>query len=101
MCIVYVLLLWEIPNKRYINVSFETDGDCHIVGSGETGSIRDGIEYISPAPVLEIFGSCTLKWWGYDKHSNLVKQEITFDYPNSQWNIKAVTITPQKVETND
>jgi hypothetical protein len=96
-----VLLLWEIPNKRYTNVTYVTSGDCHVVGSGETGSVRDDIEYISPAPVIEIFGSCVLAWKGYDINNNIISQEITFDYPNSQWNVPALTMTSSdKGDTN-
>lgn len=87
-----ILLLWEIPNKRYTEVTYSISGEAHVIGEGETGSNRDNISYISPAPVLEIYGSCTLVWAGKNTDNQSISQTITYDYATAQFNINPMEL---------
>jgi hypothetical protein len=86
-----IILIWEIPNKLYTNVKYEIKGDVTKLAEASYGQERDGVNYISPIPVLEIFGDCELTWSGIDKHSVKVGQIIKYNYVLDQWDIKSLS----------
>ena len=95
------LLLWEIPNKFYMDVKYEINGDVKLIGEGSLGRTRGITSYTSPAPVLEIYGNCELSWSGLSEDGNLYKQRVTFK--NGMWNIGQLmvdeTSMPKKLIT--
>jgi hypothetical protein len=88
-----IILFWEIPNKRYTEVTYSISGSCRELGSGVTGMTRDGIEYRSPAPVLEIYGDVTLSWSGKDMIGQSLSQTISYDYATASWKIPPMEVT--------
>lgn len=77
-----IILIWEIPNNKYTSVVFTINGDVSLLGEGVIGKTRNGVDYTSPAPVLEIFGVCKLTWSGIDEHNNTVGGVIEYDKEN-------------------
>lgn len=73
-----LIVFWEIPNKYYHDVTFDIKGDVKLLGSGKTGYVRDDIQYISPAPVLEIYGNASLTWRAIDLENRIIAQKIEF-----------------------
>lgn len=71
-----ILLFWEIPNINYINVKFNTTANAALLGEGSYGKHRGKTHYISPYPVLEIMGDCTLEWSAEDIQGNKITQKI-------------------------
>ncbi len=90
------VLFWEIPNKRYTNVNYTFEGSCREIGCGETGMVRDGTSYMSPAPVLEIYGDVTLEWTGIDMQGKNLSQTIHYEYATSTWKIPPIEINENK-----
>ena len=88
-----IILLWEIPNKNYIDVKYVAEGTCTILGEGISGKERGDVIYSSPAPVIEILGDVTLTWTGryYDNNTyKKVSQVIKYNYANNSWDIKPI-----------
>lgn len=88
-----IILLWEIPNKNYTNVSYSAEGLCNVLGEGVSGKERGDIMYCSPAPVIEILGDIKLVWTGYhtnDGISQKVSQTIIYDYSKNEWDIRPI-----------
>lgn len=79
------LVFWEIPNKNYTTVTYTINGKCSEIGKGITGKERNDKIYSSPAPVLEIYGSCSLYWEGIDEAGNKDFQTITYNYDENRW----------------
>ena len=86
-----IILIWEIPNRRYVNVTYKMDGDVRLLAEATYGQERDGINYLSPIPILEIFGDCEITWSGTDKNNNTVGQVIKYNYALKQWDIKSLS----------
>ena len=82
-----ILLLWDIPNEDYVNVKYEITGKCSLIGEGTHGKDRGDIIYKSPAPILEIYGDCVLKWTAKDKDNNEYGQEISYINEGEKWEI--------------
>lgn len=88
-----IILLWEIPNKNYVDVKYVAEGTCTILGEGISGKERGDVIYSSPAPVIEILGDVTLTWTGryYDNNTyKKVSQVIKYNYANNSWDIKPI-----------
>ena len=84
------LVFWEIPNKNYVKVNYELSGDVSVLGEGSVGKERDDFKYESPAPVLEIVGSCVLRWYAIDNQDREFEQVIEYDAGNDTWSIGVV-----------
>lgn len=91
------IIFWEIPNNYYYDVSFHTDGDVNLIAEGRNGKIREH-EYISPAPVLEVYGDCTLRWEGTNKSGKRVGQKIT--RINGNWTVGVIGELDFKIKTD-
>jgi len=85
-----LLVLWEIPNKNYKECRYTVTGDVDVIGEGKTGKIRGDKKFISPAPVLEIYGDCELVWSAVDKNNKGYKQIFKYDYAENKWSINPV-----------
>jgi len=79
------IVLWEIPNRFYTDVSYDISGDVKLIGEGSLGRSRGSNIFTSPAPVLEVYGNCKLEWSGHDSKSTVYSQVITFK--DGLWNI--------------
>ena len=60
------LVLWSIPNKNLVDVSFKVSGGANVLGNGFTGSSRSSDDKKVPSPVVEILGHSVLQWQGYE-----------------------------------
>jgi len=87
-----ILLLWEIPNKNYSDVKYTIVGDSEVLGSGCNGRIRGEKRYLSPAPIIEIFGDTTLTWSGVDTSGRTHSQTITYTRASDNWDINKINI---------
>lgn len=85
-----IVLLWEIPNRSYLNVKYEIKGDVELLAEASYGKERLGVNYKSPIPVLEIFGDCELTWTGVDREGKQVGQIVKYNYVIDQWDIKSI-----------
>ena len=85
-----ILLLWEIPNKNYINVDYEIEGSGEQIGRGVTGKQRGDVMCRSTAPVLEITGDVTLTWEAKDINGKRFKQVIVYDSSVNSWDIQPI-----------
>lgn len=86
-----VIVLWDIPNKKYTDVSYSTSGDVDLLGTGFNGKVRNNVIYKSPAPVLEVFGDCKMNWRAIDHKGNEYHQAIAYDYSSGKWDISPIT----------
>lgn len=82
-----VLLLLEIPNKMYTDVSYKLEGDIEELAKASVGKERMGVVYSSPALMLEIFGDCKITWQGLDRNKNQVGKQILYSYDKGTWDI--------------
>lgn len=82
------IILWEIPNKLYTEVTYTINGDASELGSGISGRSRGSTNYTSPSPVLEIYGECELCWTGVN--ANGIKHKQIISFKNGDWNIGAI-----------
>ena len=87
-----ILLLWEIPNKYFTNVSYETSGMCTVIGEGSVGRLRGDTVFKSPCPVIEILGDCILSWTGKDIEGKIYSQIIKYDYAEKKWDVSPIEI---------
>jgi len=94
-----LLVLWDIPNKNYIKVDYKVEGDSSKIGSGKNGRDRGDIVYVSPAPVIEIFGDAVLSWTGVTSDGTSHSQTSSYDYANGTWDIGRIKTT--KKGSND
>lgn len=85
-----LIVLWEIPNKNYTSVIYTINGDVEYLGKGYNGKVRGSIIYKSPAPVLEVFGDCTIGWEAVNKEGHTCTQQIAYDYARGQWDIQPI-----------
>lgn len=85
-----ILLLWEIPNRNYIDVTYELTGSVSEIGCASTGKQRDDILCKSPAPILEITGDCKLSWVATDHNGDKFHQVIRYDSSINSWDIKPI-----------
>ena len=86
-----IILYWEIVNKNYNTIEYSISGDVSEIGKGYNGKDRGDIVYKSPAPVLEIYGNCTLNWTAVDVLGDEYTQEIV--YHDNDWDVKPITKT--------
>lgn len=94
------IVIWEIPNNRYRDVTYELNGDVELlVEGGNIGKIRNDIAYTSPTLLLEIYGNCELRWKGVDKNGNIVYQTVVYKYESNEFNIS--TIETEKGDKKD
>ena len=87
-------IFWAIDllgssNRLYTNVNYTLQGEVRLLAEASYGKERDGINYSSPIPVLEIFGDCELTWTGTDINNHQVGQVIKYNYALKQWDIKS------------
>jgi len=90
------IILWEIPNKFYSNVTFKTYGDVRVIGEGLLGRSRGIENYTSPAPVLEVFGNCTLEWSATDENGKMYSHKTSLD--DDGWKIGELTVVKKDVK---
>lgn len=90
-----ILLFWEIPNKNYKNVIYTLNGDCTKLGQSITKKERGNDTFITPAPVIEIFGECVLMWSGDSQDNKNVSQVIKIYKENDKliFNIEPIKTT--------
>ena len=84
------ILLWEIPNKFYTDVTYTLKGNVKEIGIGINGRSRTNEIFKSPAPILEIFGNCELNWTAIDSTKRYA-QKITLE--DNAWNIGKLEVT--------
>jgi len=89
-----IILLWELTNSNITNIEYTISGDCSTIGKAYSGKDRGDNSYSTPCLVLEITGSCELKWTGTNNKNKQVQQVINYDSINKTWNI-----TPYKEVT--
>jgi len=82
-----LLVLWDIHHKNYIKVEYEISGDISEIGKAYNGRDRGDIVYKSPAPILEVFGDCTLAWTGTNQNGDVFSQTFEYTYQDQKWNI--------------
>lgn len=83
------IILWEIPNKFYREIKYEIIGNVKVLGEGTIGKYRDGIDFISPAPVLEIYGPCELSWTAIRDNKKFIH---TSKFDGNSWNVGTIEI---------
>jgi len=86
------LVFWEIPNKYYTDVKHTISGMAKEIALGTVGKERNGIEFSSPAPIVEVLGDCTLSWVGKNEDGKIVQQSIKYDYMSNTWDIGIIEI---------
>lgn len=89
-----ILVLWEIMNNYYTDISYTIDGSCDIIGnavigrfkgySGGTGRSSAKL-YMATAPVLLVYGDCTLKWVGVNEDGSSHQQEFIYKKVNNKF----------------
>lgn len=82
-----MIVFWEIPNKNFIKCEYSLDGMVTEIGKGYLGKRRLNIEFKVPAPVLEVIGSCTLKWEAVTMDNVKYSQVINYDEGTEKWDI--------------
>jgi len=90
-----LIVLWEIPNKNYTKVDYTVNGDVNIIGKATSGKDRGNKMYKSPAPVLEIYGDCELRWTAVNNSNEVIEQKVFYDYANSSWDISPINKTKE------
>jgi len=91
-----IILFWEIPNKNYKDVNFEINGDANLIGMAYNGKDRgDDNLHISPAPVVEIYGNCTLTWKAININNDEIYQTAKYNYNNGVWEISPVLLNDE------
>lgn len=87
------LLIWEIPNIKYTNVTYSLSGDVELIEEGGgIGKERNGVKYVSPCLLLEIYGDCELKWNAINRNNEKIQQIITYKYNSDEYSISDITI---------
>lgn len=87
-----ILLLWDIPNKNFINVTYSIKGMCSVIGEGSVGRVRSEQAYKSPSPVIEILGDSILYWSGVGADGKKYSQTIKYDYAEKNWDVSPINI---------
>jgi len=82
-----VVLLWSIPARTYTNVEYSISGSAQEIGLGVFGKSRGINSIIIPAPVVEIFGNCTLTWSAMNSDNVTIMQSITYNHYDTSWDI--------------
>lgn len=86
-----ILLFWHIPYTGYDSINFFIDGKCSVIAKAVSGKERGDTTIKSPAPIIEIYGSCTLRWEGVRIADNvMVEQTITYDHGTDNFNIEPI-----------
>lgn len=84
------IVLWSIPVGIYTDVKYTITGSVTEVAKGINGKWLLDKFYTAPAPVLSIFGNCTLEWDAKDVRKGILhKQVITYDEIKG-WQINGV-----------
>lgn len=88
-----ILLFWEIPNNLYTDVVYSCTGSYNILAEGKVGINRGGKKYTSPAPIIELFDKCELKWTAKNKSGKEIESVTIYDPSNTDnvWDIKTTT----------
>jgi len=86
-----ILLLWTIPTRTYKDIKYNISGSVDLLGEGSHGRSRGPNSVSTPAPVLEIYGDCQLRWSGLSSEDGEIEQIISYDYASSKWAIGAIT----------
>lgn len=85
------LLLWEIPNKEYVDVRYSISGNAKEIGIGYNGKDRGDVVYKSPAPVVEVYGKAILAWTAINVDGEMQTQTIHIDQ-NGAFNIETIKV---------
>lgn len=83
-----MLVFWYISNKKFLkeNISYKLEGDVTLIGEGMYATERGDNVFCMPAPVLEIYGNCTLSWEGIENNTGKrCGQVITYNYANDRF----------------
>lgn len=85
-----ILVFWEIPNFNFTDVEYTLTGNVSEVDHGIIGKYRPNAIYKSPAPVLEIYGSCKLSWKAISDTNIEYSQTIEYDITKDSWVINSI-----------
>jgi len=85
-----IILFWEIPNRSYVKVDYKISGSVTEIGKGYTGRDRGEHVFKSTAPILEVFGDCTLEWTAVDLDGLTYTQTITYVHESGSWDVQVI-----------
>jgi len=83
-----LLVLWDIPNKKYDNIFFNLYGLVDTIGMGKNGKVRESSTISTPAPILEVQGESEFTWVA-KKGDSYYKQVCT--YKNNEIDLRPIT----------
>lgn len=86
-----MLVFWHISNKKFLKgeINYSVEGDVSVIGEGAYASERGDNIFYMPAPVLEIYGNCTLKWEGIESNTRRkYGQIITYNFIDDKFDFK-------------
>lgn len=89
-----IVVFWEIPNINYVNVTYSLSGSVYEIGVAYNGKDRGDIVFKAPAPIIEVFGDCLLKWEATDVHGNTYSQQIEYRHGDAYWDIQPIKNLP-------
>lgn len=87
-----VLLIWEIPNNNYLNITYNLQGSCQKLVEAVSGRSRTNNKLTAPCLLIEVLGDCKLEWRGVDLDGRQVSQTIDYDYNKGAWNIRPIEV---------
>lgn len=84
------IVFWNIPIGIYTDVKYTISGSVVELCKGINGKFILDQFYTSPAPVLNVFGSCELCWSAVDKRKNKhYSQHISYN-ETTGWKVETI-----------
>lgn len=87
-----ILLIWDIPNNMYKDITFTTNGDVNVLACAYNAKTRGTAYYKSPVLLLEIYGDCELQWKGYNSKQETIEQTVSYKQKSNEWDIGLVKV---------
>lgn len=94
-----IVLFWEVPNRNYENIVYKVEGSVDILVDLNIEITRNNKTIVTPNPILLVYGSCKL-YWSANIGSEVVKQEIVYDYSIDEWSTGDITKEGSEHESN-
>lgn len=84
------IVFWNIPVGIYTDVGYKITGSVTELCKGINGKFMLDQFYTSPAPVLNVYGDCSLEWFAKDKRKNKqYRQTISYN-EKTGWKVETI-----------
>lgn len=81
------LVIWELPNNDYVDVTYQLDGSVSKLADASSGVYRNDTMYVTQILILSVYGDCVLTASFKDSEGKSYTKSYTYNYKADKWDI--------------